>query len=129
MVIQTTLVELTRDGTVKFPPDIRRKLRNQHQLSVTRVGTSLVLAPVPEQWTRATGRVVKYQNGLIVRDPKVMFGTPVIAGTRVPARTISGYVESGYSHEQIQQEFPFLSNEQINAALRFSQRRQRRNRG
>jgi uncharacterized protein (DUF433 family) len=74
------------------------------------------------------GRVIKYQSGLIARDPKVMFGTPVIAGTRVPVRTIVGYIESGYSPAQIQDEFPFLTDQQIDAALKFSRRPKRRTR-
>ncbi len=80
---------------------------------------------MPDKWARTTGRVIKYQNGLIVRDPKIMFGTPVIAGTRVPARTIAGYVESGYSPEKIRKEFPFLTEGQIDAAWKFARREQR----
>ncbi len=127
MVIRTTVVELARDGTLRLPPDVRRELRNPHQLSITRVGTSLVLAPIPAKWTRVAGRVVKYENGLIVRDPKVMFGTPVIAGTRIPARTIAGYVHAGYSTEQIRNEFPFLTEQQIKVALKFSRKHKRSN--
>ncbi len=127
MVIPTTIVDLERDGTLKLPRHIARQFRAQKQLSITRVGTSLVLAPIPTRWTRAAGRVVKYQNGLIVRDPKIMFGTPVIHGTRIPARVIAGYAAAKYSHDQIRNEFPFLSDAQIDAAIRFikSQRAKR----
>jgi uncharacterized protein (DUF433 family) len=126
MVIQTTIVEMARDGTLKLPPKMRQAFRRPQQLSITRVGTSLVLAPVPDKWTRAAGRVIKYQNGLIVRDPKVMFGTPVIVGTRIPARTIAGYVDSGYSPEEIRKEFPFLTDSQIDAARKFARRKKDR---
>ncbi len=119
MVIRTTVVELARDGTLRLPPAIRRSLRKQNRLSVTRIGTSLVLAPVPEKWTQPSGRVNKYEHGLILRNPKVMFGTPVIAGTRIPVRTIVGYLESGYSPTQIRKEFPFLTIAQIEAAARY----------
>ncbi len=123
MVVRTTVVEVTHAGTLKLPPDIQRRLRNRRQLSITRVGTSFVLAPVPQEWTRTSGRIIKYQNGLIVRDPKIMFGTPVIAGTRIPVRTIVGYLGSGYSPEQIRKEFPFLTTAQIDAALKYSRRK------
>ncbi|MBI5651817.1 MAG: DUF433 domain-containing protein [Chloroflexi bacterium] len=125
MVIQTITVDLARDGTLKIPPAFRRNLRNLNQLSITRVGSTLVLAPIPEKWTRAKGRAVKYEDGLIVRDPKIMFGTPVIAGTRIPARVIAGYVASGFSSQQIQKEFPQLSDLQINAATRFANKHPR----
>ncbi len=123
---QSMVLEIARDGTMKLPPDLRRNLGNPQQLGVTRVGTSLVLAPIPETWRRGTGRVLRYENGLIARDPKVMFGTPVIAGTRIAVRTVVGYIESGYSTEQIQKEFPQLTAKQIDAALEFSRTRKQR---
>jgi|GEM_PF-1358491 len=129
---QSLVLDIGRDGTVKLPPELRRNLGNPEQLGVTRIGSSLVLAPIPERWTRSGGRVIYYENKLIVRHPRVMFGTPVIAGTRIPVRTIVGYVESGYAAEKICQEFPQLTIEQIDAATRFArkqtQRRTRRNR-
>ena len=126
MVIQTIKVDLARDGTLRLPTAFRRNLRNLSQLTVTRVGSSLVLAPIPAKWTRAEGRVVRYENGLIVRDPKVMFGTPVIAGTRIPARVVAGYIRSGFSPQQIQKEFPQLTIAQISAASRFRLRTNRK---
>ena len=126
METHTSVIELARDGTVKFPRDIREQFRDLHQLSIIRIGTSLVLAPVPEKWTPNLGRVIHYQNGLVVRDPEIMFGTPVIAGTRIPVRTIVGYIDSGYTSEQVIEEFPHLTREQINAALQFQRERRRR---
>ena len=122
METRTIIVQVARDGTLKLPTDFQSTLGNSRELSVTRIGSSLVLAPLPENWARPRGRVTHYENGLIVRDPKVMFGTPVVAGTRIPVRTILGYLESGHSPAQIREEFPFLTIEQIEAAKRFSQR-------
>ena len=125
MVIRTTVVELARDGTLRLPLAIRRGLRKQNRLSVTRIGTSVVLAPMPERWTQPSGRVSKYERGLILRNPKVMFGTPVIAGTRVPVRTIVGYLESGISPTKIRKELPFLTVAQIEAAARYHRKQAR----
>ena len=125
MVIRTTVVELARDGTLRLPLAIRRGLRKQNRLSVTRIGTSVVLAPMPERWAQPSGRVSKYERGLILRNPKVMFGTPVIAGTRVPVRTIVGYLESGISPTKIRKELPFLTVAQIEAAARYHRKQAR----
>ncbi|MBI4786199.1 MAG: DUF433 domain-containing protein [Chloroflexi bacterium] len=122
METRTITVEIARDGTLKLPPDFQRTLGDSRELSVTRIGSSLVLAPLPENWAHPSGRVTHYENGLVVRDPKVMFGTPVLAGTRIPVRTIWGYLDSGYSPAQIRLEFPFLTLEQIEAAKRFQKR-------
>jgi uncharacterized protein (DUF433 family) len=123
---QSMVLEIQRDGTLRLPLALRRILGNPQQLGVTRIGASLVLAPIPDTWRRGKGRPVHYEGGLIVRDPKVMFGTRVIAGTRIPVRTVVGYIESGYSVEQIRQEFPQLSAEQIDAALRFTRNHRKR---
>lgn len=125
MEVRTVTVNIAPDGSVKLPADIRREWGNPRELGITRVGTSLVLAPVPEKWTQLGGRVIYYENRMIVRDPKIMFGTPVIAGTRIPVRTIVGYSKSGQSIEQIRDEFPFLTSEQIRAALHFQKRSSR----
>ncbi len=126
MEIQTELVTLGPDGTLKLPADVRRKLGNARRLSVISVGTSLVLAPIPEEWVDSSGRVLYYEGGLITRDPKIMFGTPVITGTRIPARTIAGFIQSGYSSSTVVEEFPQLTGAQVEAAVNFLGKRQRR---
>lgn len=44
---------------------------------------------------------------------------PMIAGTRIPVRTIQEFAEAGYSVEQILKEFPSLSESDISAAVSY----------
>jgi len=53
---------------------------------------------------------------LIVRDLDILGGTPVFAGTRVPADTLAHYLEAGDSIEDFLYDFPSVSREQ---AVRF----------
>ena len=57
---------------------------------------------------------------LIVSDPKVMMGKPVIAETRVTVDLILGKLGSGESIEQVLESHPRLTREAILAALRFA---------
>ncbi len=57
---------------------------------------------------------------LIVSDPKVMMGKPVIAGTRVTVELILEKLGSGESIEQVLESHPRLTREAILAALRFA---------
>lgn len=57
---------------------------------------------------------------LIVSDPKVMMGKPVIAGTRVTVELILGKLGSGESIDQLLESHPRLTREAILAALRFA---------
>lgn len=50
-------------------------------------------------------------------DREVLSGTPVFAGTRVPAQTLLDYVERGRSLTEFLTDFPTVTREQAVAAL------------
>ncbi len=53
----------------------------------------------------------------IERRPDVMGGTPVFAGTRVPAQTLLDYLESGETLDAFLADFPSVTREQAVATL------------
>ena len=57
------------------------------------------------------------KSKVIIRDPKIMGGTPVFRGTRVPMQTLIDYLESGDSIEDFLQGFPTVSKRQVIAFL------------
>jgi len=57
---------------------------------------------------------------LIVCDPNVMMGKPVIAGTRVTVELILEKLSAGETVEQILKAHPRLTREAIRAALAFA---------
>ncbi len=50
---------------------------------------------------------------VISRSPKVMGGTPVFSGTRVPVQTLLDYLESGESIDDFLTGFPSVNREQV----------------
>ncbi len=60
------------------------------------------------------------QKRLIISDPKVMMGKPVIKGTRITVEMILEKLSSGESVEQILEAHPRLTGESIRAALAFA---------
>jgi len=54
---------------------------------------------------------------VIVRDPEILSGTPVFAGTRVPVSNLIDYLEHGRSIDQFLDDFPTVRREQVIAAL------------
>ncbi|MCX6879271.1 MAG: DUF433 domain-containing protein [Verrucomicrobia bacterium] len=56
----------------------------------------------------------------IVLDPAVMGGKPCIRGTRVTVGTIIGLLASGADIPEILQLYPYLSDEDIRAALAYA---------
>jgi len=56
----------------------------------------------------------------IVSDPKVMFGKPVIKGTRLTVEYILNLLASGVTPEEISAEYDGVSEQDIRACLRFA---------
>ncbi|OHE55589.1 MAG: hypothetical protein A2Z47_03915 [Thermodesulfovibrio sp. RBG_19FT_COMBO_42_12] len=56
----------------------------------------------------------------IVSTPDVLRGKPRIKGTRVPVSLILGYLAAGNTVEEIIEEFPDLTREQIAACLDYA---------
>jgi uncharacterized protein (DUF433 family) len=61
-----------------------------------------------------------YVNELIVIDPKTCFGKPHIKGTRIKVSFILELISSGWTIEQILQEYEHLSRDQVNACLIYA---------
>ncbi|MDX2267910.1 MAG: DUF433 domain-containing protein [Bryobacter sp.] len=59
-------------------------------------------------------------SGLIVANPKVMLGKPVIAGTRITVELILQKFAAGYTEEDILLAYPHLTKEGVRAALAFA---------
>lgn len=53
-------------------------------------------------------------------NPKIMFGKPVIAGTRIPVEIILEKLEVGQTIKEILKDYPNLTEEDIKAALAFA---------
>lgn len=54
---------------------------------------------------------------VIVRDPEILSGMPVFAGTRVPAKNLLDYLEHGRSLAEFLDDFPTVRREQAIASL------------
>jgi len=62
-------------------------------------------------------RVSAVQDLIISRDPEVMGGTPVFAGTRVPVQHLFEHLAGDYSVEEFLRGFPTVRREQVEELL------------
>jgi uncharacterized protein (DUF433 family) len=60
------------------------------------------------------------RNAVVHRDPNILGGTPVFAGTRVPVRILFEYLSAGDSLECFLGQFPTVTREQAVAALEMA---------
>jgi uncharacterized protein (DUF433 family) len=56
----------------------------------------------------------------IVSNPAVMLGKPIIRGTRVPVYLIVGFIEAGQTPEEIVDDYPDLTIEDVEAAIAYA---------
>jgi uncharacterized protein (DUF433 family) len=55
------------------------------------------------------------------RNPAVLGGKPIIRGTRIPVSLVADWLDAGVSIEQILEDYPNLTREDIEAASAFVQ--------
>jgi uncharacterized protein (DUF433 family) len=56
----------------------------------------------------------------IVRNPEILLGKPVIRGTRIPVYIILELVAAGLSVEQIVDDYPDLTERDVQAAIAYA---------
>lgn len=59
-------------------------------------------------------------NDLIIKDPKILSGKPIIKGTRMSVEVILEFLAGGMEIKEILKEYPFLNKEQIKAAIKYA---------
>jgi uncharacterized protein (DUF433 family) len=59
-------------------------------------------------------------NAVIIRDKKILGGTPVFRGTRVPFQAMLDYLEGGQNLEEFLDDFPTVTREAAIAALELA---------
>lgn len=52
-------------------------------------------------------------SALIISNPEILGGTPVFAGTRVPVKNLTDYLEGGDSIDEFLDDFPTVTREQV----------------
>jgi uncharacterized protein (DUF433 family) len=56
-------------------------------------------------------------NNVITRDPEILGGAPVFAGTRVPFDALLDYIEGGKTLDEFLDDFPTVTRDAAIAAL------------
>jgi uncharacterized protein (DUF433 family) len=56
----------------------------------------------------------------IVTDPDILVGKPTIKGTRISVELILGWLGQGWTHEQLLENYPHITRDDILAALAFA---------
>jgi uncharacterized protein (DUF433 family) len=112
---------------VHVSPADAYRLINQSELSpmdmtgdliigdLVRIDAGKALGPARQRM-----RLYERARDLIVSDPDIMGGTPVIRGTRITAQAILGRINAGDSIASILEDYPYLDQETVEAAALYA---------
>ncbi len=56
----------------------------------------------------------------IVVDPRILAGTPVVKGTRIAVEMVVDLLAAGWTHQQILDSYPTLSEEDLRSCLGYT---------
>jgi uncharacterized protein (DUF433 family) len=59
----------------------------------------------------------------IVLDPHVLTGKPIVRGTRISVELVLGLLAGGWTFEEVLQNYPMLTREDLLACLRYAHER------
>jgi len=65
---------------------------------------------------------------LVIEDPEILRGTPVIRGTRIPVYDVASLVEAGTPLEELREIYPKLTPSQIELASMYAKANPQRGR-
>jgi uncharacterized protein (DUF433 family) len=68
---------------------------------------------------------VNYRSHIVI-DSAIRSGKPCVKGTRITVYDVLGYLAAGMSAEQVVDDFPSLTLEDVRACLAFAAERERR---
>ncbi len=78
------------------------------------------LAPFVKRTSERMDRLTA-ARGMVVSDPEILGGVPVVRGTRVPAHDVAANVMAGYSIGQILEDYPSLDADKIELAKIYAE--------
>jgi len=85
---------------------------------------------IQELWDEVNDRLKDLQKAqeMVVEDPEILSGTPVIQGTRIPVYDVASLVEAKTPMDELKELYPRLSEEQFRLASIYAKARPLRGR-
>lgn len=115
---KTTLYVLNR-RVVFFNPETDRNEDVVSGQGVLQIPLKIVAGNMEEQ-VRVLRERDRESIGKIERHKNIASNREVIAGTRIPVRSIKAFADAGYSVDAIKKEYPSLTEQDIKAAIKHT---------
>ncbi|WP_312472570.1 DUF433 domain-containing protein [Brucella sp.] len=120
MWAKTTLYVLNKK-VIFENPETKNKEEVVTGQGVLKIPLQIVTGDMKRAVDQLKKRDTSTLSGKIERIKGIAGNRPVIAGTRIPVSTIKAFADEGFSAEQIIEEYPTLTLEDIQAAIEYSE--------
>jgi len=134
LAVMVMLCHAQLDLPVKAKHLVRDWISNDRPFAGARRNLELsdvVVLRVPESAREIVAEAAAYardRDRLIVSDPDIFGGQPVIAGTRIPVHTLAERLEGGDSIDMLAEDFPHVDRRAFQIAGRYARTHPRRGR-
>ncbi len=116
---KTTLYVLNR-RVIFYNPDTDVREEVVSGQAILAIPLRVVSGNMEEAVSKLRGRDAS-SVGKFERQKNIAHNELVIAGTRIPVRSIKAFAEAGYSVDQINREYPTLTEADIRAAIEYDE--------
>jgi uncharacterized protein (DUF433 family) len=129
---QSTAPALSKGGRLALYTALRRRRLDEDALESVAIdlfaGTvQISLGQIPSQ-VRSRLAALERSVALIVSDPDIRGGEPVVRGTRVPVYAVADLKQQGASDAELLEDFPSLTPASLEAAITYAATHPRRGR-
>jgi len=109
---------LTAQARIRTIENARKRCANWEDWANCTVEDQPVTVAFSSIWKAVNGRLDKLRKAreMVVEDPEILSGTPVIHGTRVPVYQIAAEIDAGTPVEQILYSYPSVKEWQVELA-------------
>lgn len=108
--------------TAKWNEPLRKDWSDwiEHSCEIREEFLTINLAPFLKRTRERLSRLLAARE-LVIKDPSILTGTPVIKGTRIPVYDVAASVSAGLSLKRIREAYPGLSDNNIELAALYSE--------
>ncbi|HEV2133183.1 MAG TPA: DUF433 domain-containing protein [Terracidiphilus sp.] len=109
---------LTPNARLEAIRDARKRCATWDEWRDCTLGEQYLTIRFSDLWKEVDGRLRRLSEAraMVVEDPEILSGTPVIRGTRIPVHDVAAQVEAGVPMEEILEMYPLISRAQVELA-------------
>ena len=113
---------LTPNARLEAIRDARKRCATWDEWRDCTVGEHYLTIRFSDLWKDVDGRLRRLSEAraMVVEDPEILSGTPVIRGTRIPVHDVAAQVEAGVPVEEIFESYPSLTPAQVELATIYA---------